>query len=242
MHIVSSPEGCVAGSIPFLPEKGSSAEESTDLVWSFAPDSTLPNVLLLGDSISIGYTLPVRKLLRGKANVFRPITLDGQQAVNCEGTTAGVQKLDDWLAGRLWDVIHFNWGLHDLKHLTAIGEASNDASDPVQAPLEIYGENLEAIVKKLKLCGARLIFATTTPVAPGTTHPYRHPNAPSQYNAVALKIMASHGVRINDLYAECVSRLDEVQRPQNVHFTDAGSEFLAQRVAAVIKAELLAMG
>ena len=32
----------------------------------------LPRVLLLGDSVSIGYTLPARKLLEGKANVHRP--------------------------------------------------------------------------------------------------------------------------------------------------------------------------
>ena len=31
----------------------------------------LPRVLLIGDSISVGYTLPVRALLRGQANVHR---------------------------------------------------------------------------------------------------------------------------------------------------------------------------
>jgi hypothetical protein len=35
-------------------------------------DPALPRVLLIGDSISMGYTLPVRTALKGKANVHRP--------------------------------------------------------------------------------------------------------------------------------------------------------------------------
>lgn len=37
----------------------------------------LPRVLLIGDSISMGYTVPVRKLLEGKANVHRIPTNGG---------------------------------------------------------------------------------------------------------------------------------------------------------------------
>ena len=70
----------------------------------------LPRVLLIGDSISIGYTVPVRKLLEGKVNVHRPLT-------NCGPTTRGLQGIDQWLGDGKWDVIHFNWGLHDLKRM-----------------------------------------------------------------------------------------------------------------------------
>src|SRR5262245_41201760 len=68
----------------------------------------LPRVLLIGDSISIGYTLDVREELKGKANVHRPAT-------NCGPTTSGVRGIDQWLkvgagSGK-WDVIHFNFGL-----------------------------------------------------------------------------------------------------------------------------------
>jgi hypothetical protein len=34
---------------------------------------TLPNVLIIGDSISISYILPVRQRLEGIANVIRPV-------------------------------------------------------------------------------------------------------------------------------------------------------------------------
>ena len=70
----------------------------------------LPRVLLIGDSISIGYTLAVRDLLEGVANVHRPGT-------NCGPTLRGLDQLDQWLGDLPWDVIHFNWGLHDLKYI-----------------------------------------------------------------------------------------------------------------------------
>src|SRR5262245_2767243 len=71
-------------------------------------DPKLPRVLLVGDSISIGYTLPVRTLLKGKANVHRVPENGGP-------TTNGLAKLSAWLGNGKWDVIHFNFGLHDLK-------------------------------------------------------------------------------------------------------------------------------
>ena len=75
----------------------------------------LPRVLLIGDSISIGYTVPVRELLEGKANVHRPLT-------NCGPTSKGVAEIEEWLGDGKWDVIHFNWGLHDLKYMGPKGQ------------------------------------------------------------------------------------------------------------------------
>jgi hypothetical protein len=218
----------------------SQAEADGDLSWRFTPDPTLPNVLILGDSISIAYTLPVRKLLAGKANVFRPLSADGKRPANCGGTTAGVQSIDDWLAGRRWDVIHFNWGLHDMKHVKRAGTSANsdDPSDPLQADVETYAANLRAIVAKLEATGARLVFATTTPVQPGTTKPLREPESPGLYNAAATAIMRDRGIGVNDLYGFCLPRLESLQIPKNVHFTSAGSEALAGEVAGVIEREL----
>jgi acyl-CoA thioesterase-1 len=49
--------------------------------------------------------------------------------------------------------------------------------------------------------------------------------------------MNKHGVIINDLYSFALPRLDEIQRPKNVHFTEAGSELLAEQVAkSILKA------
>src|SRR5438132_10686699 len=74
----------------------------------------LPRVLIIGDSISIGYQVPLREALKGKANVHRPAT-------NCGPSTRGVEQIEQWLGndksgGGKWDVIHFNFGLHDVRH------------------------------------------------------------------------------------------------------------------------------
>ena len=197
-------------------------------------------MLILGDSISIGYTLDVREMLKRKANVFRPLTDDGKNAENCSGTTHGLKSIDRWLSDCQWDVIHFNFGLHDLKHVAKAGAdaATSKASDPRQADVEQYRKNLEAIVTRLKATGARLVFATTTPVAPGTTNPLREPDAPPRYNAAVLEVMKTHGVRVNDLFAFCEPQLEKLQLPRNVHFTAAGSKALAEQVAKVIEEEL----
>lgn len=221
------------------PESGSKAEtKKAKVSWETTPNPSLPNVLILGDSISIGYHLEVRKLLEGKANVFRPLKTTKNQvaAENCSGTLHGVQNVDRWLEGRKWDVIHFNFGLHDLKHVSKDdpSKPSSNAEDPVQASLEVYTKNMEEIVKKLKATGATLIYATTTPVVPGCNTPLREPESPGKYNAAALKIMTENKIAVNDLYTFCLPQLEKIQQPKNVHFTDAGSSALAKEVAQKI--------
>ena len=222
------------------PEAGSTAEKKkAKTEWAtITPDPLLPNVLILGDSISIGYTLEVRKLLAGKANVFRPMKGNGPE--NCSGTIAGVENIDRWLQGQKWDVIHFNWGLHDVKHVSKDNPnvVSSKAEDPVQATVEVYTKNMETIVKKLQATGAKLIFATTTPVTPGTTNPLRERTAPGVYNAAALKVMKENNVAVNDLYTFCLPQLDKIQLPKNVHFKPEGSTALAKEVVKKISEAL----
>ena len=209
--------------------------------WSFEADESLPNVLIIGDSISVGYTLEVRKQLAGKANVYRPMGNNGTPQ-NCQGTTLGVESIDNWLAGHQWDVIHFNWGLHDLKHVKEAGASrnSNDPNDPYQATVEQYSQNLTAIVEKLKATDAKLIFATTTPVVPESQGPLREADAPTRYNAAALEIMQTNEIEVNDLFAFCSDKLEEIQLPKNVHFKAAGSRLLGEQVAQAIETNLAA--
>lgn len=224
-------------SLVAAPEKGSTVEKDRGLSWQFTPDPSLPNILILGDSISIGYTRQVRELLMRKANVYRPVNADSSRPANCGGTTRGVRAIDKYLEVAEWDIIHFNWGLHDLKHVKEAGgdTKSNDPNDPTQATVEVYTKNLEQITYKIKATGALPIFATTTPVVPNTLNPLRLPEAPVRYNAAAVEIMQKHGVQVNDLHAYCLPHLDAWQLPKNVHFKPVGSIELAKRVAAVIE-------
>jgi acyl-CoA thioesterase-1 len=182
----------------------------------------LPRVLIIGDSISVGYTLPLRKLLADEANVLR-IPANGGTSGN------GVFNAESWLGKQKWDVIHFNFGLHDLKRLSD-GEP--------QVPLALYERYLRLFVTRLKSTGAKLIWATTTPVPEGDVAPPRKPEDVEAYNAAALRVMKEHGVAIDDLYAFALPRLKEIQHPVNVHFTSAGSDALARQVAASIRKAL----
>lgn len=196
-------------------------------------------VLILGDSISIGYTPFVQKMLANEMVVFRPMR--GDKPENCSGTTYGVENVDRWLQidGGKWDVIHFNWGLHDLKHVKPDGKASDSATDPPQATVEVYEKNLRDIVAKLKATGAKLIFATTTPVPEGKMAVYRADADAVKYNAAAVKVMKENGIAVNDLYAFAKPQLTEIQKqPANVHYTDKGSEVLAGEVVKTVKQAL----
>ena len=182
----------------------------------------LPRVLLIGDSISIGYTLDVRELLKGQANVHRI-------PVNAATTRVGLKSIDAWLGEKPWDVIHFNWGLHDLRI---------EADGRRQVPLEEYAKNLETLVARLDKTRAALIWASTTPVPSERVKPPRRPADVPLYNTVAQEIMKRHAVPINDLYQAVLPRLAEFQIPDNVHFKPEGSRFLAERVAAAIRRAL----
>lgn len=187
-----------------------------------ADDPALPRVLLIGDSISIGYTIATREALKGKANVHRP-------AANCGPTTRGVEHLDAWLGEGKWNVIHFNFGLHDLKYVDDAGKNTSPQKGRPQVPPEEYEKNLEQIVERLKRTGATLVFATTTPVPTG--EPQRVHDDAAKYNDIARRVMKKHDVRIDDLHAFCLPRLKEIQLPANVHFTKAGYAALGEEVA-----------
>lgn len=192
----------------------------------------LPRVLLIGDSISIGYTVPVREMLKGKANVHRPLT-------NCGPTSKGIAEIDKWLGDGQWDVIHFNWGLHDLKYLGPKGQNLADPKAPdsrQQVPIDDYEANLRRLVARLKKTKAKLIWRSTTPVPEGARG--RVVGDSAKYNAVAKTIMDENGIAIDDQYSFALKRLKEIQLPANVHFTPAGSKALAKQAVAAINRAL----
>ena len=193
----------------------------------------LPRVLLIGDSISMGYTLPVRELLQGVANVQRIPT-------NGSDTSSGLAHLDQWLqtgspSGQpaKWDVIHFNWGLHDLKHWK---DGKMDMSGPQVATVDVYEQHLRELVGRLQKTGAKLIWCSTTPVPEGSAG--RVEGDEAAYNAAAKRIMEEAKIPIDDLAAFVSPRVTELQIPHNVHYTPAGYQALAKVVAESIRAQL----
>ncbi|MEZ5384034.1 MAG: SGNH/GDSL hydrolase family protein [Prosthecobacter sp.] len=183
--------------------------------WDFVQDDPkLPRVLLIGDSISRGYTLDTRKTLAGKANVHRA-------PENCGPTANGVKKIDIWLGDGKWDVIHFNFGIHDRK-----------------TPAADYEQRLETLIARMKQTGAKLIFATTTPVPPDTKDGPELVTQIAEKNEIALRVMKKHGVAIDDLYSFLKPQLEGIANPKDVHFNAKGYELMGQQVAKSIEAAL----
>ncbi len=199
------------------------------------PDSKRPRVLLIGDSISIGYTKPVIELLKDQADVQR---VKG----NAGHTGMGLERLPKWLDAKpgQWDVIHFNWGLWDLCYRNPKSKTQG-RRDKVNGTLthtpEQYRDNLEKIVAILKQTNAKLIWASTTPVPEGEAG--RKVGDDVAYNRIAAQVMKKHGIAINDLHAVMAPHMKTLTTaPGNVHFTSEGSMLLAKQVAAEIEKTL----
>ncbi len=191
----------------------------------------LPQVLLIGDSISGGYHKQVAKALEGKVVVAK-------SSDNGESTAVGVLKIDGWLGTNKWDVIHFNWGVWDMYGWQYAADDRSPAA---------YAGRLDILVTRMKKTGAKLIWATTTPVPPKPeatmlkrwkTEVVISPEREQEYREAALQVMKKHGVAVNDLYAVLKPRRSEFQADDNVHFSGAGSGLMAQQVAKVILQEL----
>ena len=132
-----------------------------------------------------------------------------------------MKKLDIWLGGGKWDVIHFNFGIHDR------------AAKPAD-----YEQRLETIVTHLKATGAKLIWASTTPIPPDTKDGPAASEAIVEKNRIAARVMDKHGVATDDLFTFITPQLAKVQNPKDVHFNGEGYELLGKQVAECIKAAL----
>lgn len=113
----------------------------------------LPKVVLLGDSIRMGYEPFVVKELAGIANVWSPNE-------NCRTTDTIIYNLNSWIKKQSPDLVHINPGLHDVRTLTfnsKPGETIVNSSH--------YRDNLETIFKWIQQnVDCKIIWATTTPV------------------------------------------------------------------------------
>ena len=194
-----------------------------------AAEESLPKVLIIGDSISIGYTKLVIDEMKGTAAVSRP-------KANCQDTRAGIKNIDKWLQGGPWKVIHFNWGLWDLcyRNPEAKNQGNRDkVNGKIGVPIEEYEKNLDTLVQRMKKTGATLIFASTTVVPENEAG--RIVGDDVKYNQAAERVMKKNGVLIDDLYATSKKFGPELfVEPGNVHYKPEGYAKLAKQVSGSI--------
>jgi lysophospholipase L1-like esterase len=223
--------------------KPAPAKKATpDYFAAITDDPKLPRVLLMGDSVSIAYSPTVRKELEGVANVHRV-------PANCGATKTALEYygLVRWIKeGERWDVIVFNHGLHDASYRFPDGndkDKDGNYASPARGckpyvSVEDYEKNLHAIVGTLKKTGAKLFFATTTPIPNSLAEKYVE-NSELPYNEAAKKVMQEEGVAIVDLWAAVKPEQGKLQIPRNVHFGDEGSVVLGKQVAAAVRSTLV---
>ena len=198
------------------------------LVLSSLRAADLPKVLIMGDSISMGYTSHVVENLKGVAEVER-------HRGNAGPTIRGVAKVEEWLGDGKWDLIHFNWGLWDMYGW----EYHKDDRSP-----EAYGKRLESLVSRLKKTGAKLIWATTTPACPAKEITMERrfkqdirisPALERKYLDAALGVMKKNDIQVNDLYAFMKpQRAKYAVAENNVHYKPDGKIALGKKVSDCI--------
>ena len=195
-----------------------------------------PMVLMIGDSISLGYTPHVTRLLEGKAVV-------SHAPGNAEHTGTGLQLLEDWIGETKWSVIYFNWGLWDLcyRHPDSKHQGKRDKiNGSITTTLRQYEQNLDLLVSRLKETNAVLIWANTTVVPEDEAG--RFVGDDKRYNDVAAKVMKKHDIAISDLN-ELTSDFtpDLFESPGNVHYTNEGYRLIGERVAKQITVSLASL-
>lgn len=200
------------------------------------PATTKPKllkVMLIGDSIRLGYAPKVIERLKGQAIVVS-LPANG-------GDSANVLKQLDQCIREQPDVIHFNAGLHDLKRLKADGTH--------QVELEQYAENLKKIVARLRAeTKAGLVFANTTPIL-DARHALRKANFDrveadvKRYNETAENVMRQAGVPVHDLHWVVEQGgADTMLGKDGTHYTPLASDRLAEAVADVLFRQLKIVG
>ena len=195
----------------------------------------MKHVLLIGDSIRMGYVPEVRALLADTATVDFP-------GENCRFTTNTLCFLSAW-AEQLTeapaeeiDLVHWNNGLWDVCHF---------AGDPMPlVPQEEYRINLHRIASRLRglFPKARILFSLTTPVDENSTKfqhgvPMRTNAEISAYNEIACQAMGEEGIPVNPL-DEYASTLPSILHIDWVHYTPEGYRLLAENVADFIRKHL----
>lgn len=186
----------------------------------------MKKIVLIGDSIRMGYDKYVKEALDGVAEVYYP-------GENCRFAQYTLRFLSDWKSKGEWptdvDLVHWNAGLWDVCEMFGEGPISS---------IEHYTEMIARIDKRIRLLfpNAKVVFATSTAVREeGYSGNFRRYNATiERYNAAALETLAGTDTVINDLYAHTKDIKPEYCSDMTHYNTPAGAAYMGGKVLSVI--------
>ena len=195
----------------------------------------MKKVLLLGDSIRMGYDDYVKELLDGKCEVFYNARDNGRFVTYTLWQMN--QMFHDYGP---FDLVHWNNGYWDM-----------NIEPPMETPLfsvEEYSYFLRRMVHEIRKNKSKVIFALTTPILEaGTAADHTGTGALSiryndvwvqEYNNAAKKIMVEEKVPINDLYTLCKKDKNYYKCQDMLHLTEEGYHRCATQIAEMILKEL----
>jgi hypothetical protein len=193
-----------------------------------------PNILIIGDSISIGYTPLVENYFVDKAII-------SHNPGNAQHTGTGLDKIEEWIGSGKWDIIQFNWGLWDLcyRHPDSKVQGKRDkVNGKITYSVDDYKYNLDSIVSILEEnTEAKLIFVTTTYVPEDEAG--RYTDDAIKYNDAAKMVMKKHGVIVNDIYEQSFQIHKKFGKgSDDVHYTNEGYEKLCELVTDFLETEI----
>lgn len=185
------------------------------------------NVLIIGDSISEGYTPFVQEALGDKYYIQHNVTKNGYTNAETSGFT--LSNIEDYLDDcPKWDVITFGNGLWDIAQ-------ENGNGIPRGGTVNDYTSNLQAIADRLQDTGAAVVFFNMIPVETGDNVCLDYLVDP--WNSAAFTALSTTAVTTYDLN----SWAHETRQNQNqgdVHYNDKGNKHNAQFVISAIKEQL----
>lgn len=189
----------------------------------------MKSIILIGDSIRIGYAPFVKRELQDVAQIWEP-EKNGFTSRNV------LLHLEPWVLSREADVVHLNCGLHDL----ARDQDRDGTLRDVRVSLEEYERNVRQILARVQQCGKTIFWATITPVHQENHRTYkgmqRWESDIEKYNEVASRVARERNVPVDDLNRVVTEAgRDEVLLPDGVHYTEAGYELLGKAVARFLR-------
>lgn len=181
----------------------------------------LPKLLIIGDSISIGYTPVVSSMLSGKYQVQRI----PDNAKNSWFTLSQVEYYLSQCAD--CSTIVWNNGIWNTFR------ADIDKGNCGFTTDAEYEEQITLIAKRLKATGARVLFMTTTEV----TDPFNFDVGKEiDLNEIASRVLPGLGVEIHDLNAVSLLHRRNHIADGDVHYTKEGYQFLGEFVVESVLA------
>jgi hypothetical protein len=200
-----------------LAQKPVTIPEKIEWTWEVRPDhpvASLPNVLLLGDSISRNYYPEVEKNLHGIANVY----------LMASSTSVGDPRLEHQIAEFAateqvrFEVVHFNNGMH--------GWAYTESQYKAQFPSFLRA------VRKLAGRNGALIWANTTPVRSDADNGATNARIEAR-NQIALSLVRADGIPLDDQYALMQAHQD--LHEDAIHYNPAGARIQGDQATEMIR-------